>query len=78
MTLLLFNLLTTSMLAGLIWFVQVVHYPLFEEIGEAGWKRYHDHHARRTTTVVAPRGCGCFWRHLGWRGRRSGWSFSSG
>ncbi len=30
------HLLATSAMVGLIWFVQVVHYPLFAVVGSAG------------------------------------------
>lgn len=45
---------STWFMTGLIWFVQVVHYPLFELVGEAGFSRYEKAHARRTTWVVLP------------------------
>ncbi len=41
-------------MVGLIWFVQVVHYPLFEGVGERGFARYSQEHARLTTYVVLP------------------------
>lgn len=41
-------------MAGLIWFVQVVHYPLFAKVGEGAFKEYEHDHQRRTTWVVAP------------------------
>ena len=44
----------TVAMTGLIWFVQVVHYPLFASVGEAGFERYEAAHVRRTTWVVAP------------------------
>lgn len=43
----------TWAMVGLIWFVQVVHYPLFAGVGPAGYARYAAEHARRTTWVVA-------------------------
>ncbi|MGF1572821.1 MAG: hypothetical protein ACFCU1_07095 [Sumerlaeia bacterium] len=39
---------------GLIWFVQVVHYPLFAVVGESGYKAYQLEHMRLTTFVVMP------------------------
>lgn len=39
---------------GLIWFVQVVHYPLFLRVGAEGFAAYETAHANRTTYVVAP------------------------
>ena len=40
-------------LVGLIWFVQVVHYPLLAVGGEPGFTARHAEHSRRTTWVVA-------------------------
>jgi len=45
---------TTVAMAGLIWFVQIVHYPLFARVGEASFPGYEEAHMRRTTWVVAP------------------------
>lgn len=44
----------TWFMTGLIWFVQVVHYPLFAKVGDAAFKPYEHAHQRRTTWVVAP------------------------
>ncbi|HLO41720.1 MAG TPA: hypothetical protein VK176_11915 [Phycisphaerales bacterium] len=44
----------TLAMAGLIWFVQIVHYPLMAQVGEACWARYSELHRRKTTLVVAP------------------------
>ena len=52
MTLLLVCLLATAFMAGLSWFVGVVHYPLFAGVGAAGWGDYHRRHSDRTTLVV--------------------------
>lgn len=41
-------------MAGLCWFVQVVHYPLFAAVGEQGFGSYAQLHAERTSWVVAP------------------------
>jgi hypothetical protein len=40
-------------LLGLVWFVQVVHYPLFALVGRDGWTAYEAAHRTRTTAVVA-------------------------
>jgi hypothetical protein len=42
------------MMNGLIWFVQIVHYPLMTRAGREGFARYEAGHTARTTTVVAP------------------------
>ena len=52
--LLLLQLTATLLMTGLIWFVQIVHYPLFEEVGSSSLARYENLHARRTTWVVFP------------------------
>ena len=45
---------STLMMTGLIWFVQLVHYPLMRQVGESGFARYEREHTRRTTWIVAP------------------------
>lgn len=44
----------TFAMVGLIWFVQVVHYPLFGCVGPEGFPKFAQLHQRRTTWVVAP------------------------
>lgn len=39
---------------GVIWFVQLVHYPLFQQVGAQQFAAYSAAHANRTTVVVAP------------------------
>lgn len=50
----LIQILTTSMMTGIIWFVQVVHYPLFTKIPKEGFTCYEQAHTVRTGWVVAP------------------------
>lgn len=45
---------STLMMTGLIWFVQVVHYPLFARVGESAFTVYAAQHQRLTTTIVGP------------------------
>ena len=45
---------STLALLGLIWFVQVVHYPLFSLVGREHFVEYERLHQMRTTWVVAP------------------------
>jgi hypothetical protein len=52
-TLLLVHAAVTLGMVGLIWFVQVVHYPLFDQVGADRFMEYHRRHVRRTTWVVA-------------------------
>jgi hypothetical protein len=42
------------MLCGLIWFVQVVHYPLFALVDAESFKKHHHQHTKLTTFVVLP------------------------
>ena len=48
------HLAATAAMAGLIWFVQLVHYPLFADVGRDGFVAYEAAHQRRTTWVVGP------------------------
>ena len=41
-------------MVGVIWFVQVVHYPLFAAVGTSEFTAYEQQHQRLTTYVVAP------------------------
>lgn len=52
--LLLVQITSTLAMVGLIWFVQVVHYPLFSAVGRSNFGHYERSHQRRTTIVVAP------------------------
>jgi hypothetical protein len=42
----------TLFMTGLIWFVQVVHYPLFNRVGKADFTAYEQQNTRRTGWVV--------------------------
>ncbi|CAN5824624.1 hypothetical protein BH11PLA1_BH11PLA1_00640 [soil metagenome] len=44
----------TWFMTGLIWFVQIVHYPLMGAIPAAALPAYEQGHQRRTTCVVGP------------------------
>jgi hypothetical protein len=48
------HLAGTAAMVGLIWFVQVVHYPLFAHVGVDGFDRYALEHQRLTSFVVGP------------------------
>ena len=52
--LLMSHLFATVAMVGLIWFVQVVHYPLFASVGAEGFAEYERLHQRRTAFVVGP------------------------
>lgn len=52
--LLLFHCAATLSMAGLIWFVQVVHYPLLARVGAGAFGAYEREHTRLTGYIVAP------------------------
>ena len=52
--LLMAQLASTLPLVGLIWTIQLVHYPLFELVGEESQVDYQKEHMNRITWVVAP------------------------
>lgn len=48
------NLLATLTMFGVIWAVQLVHYPLFAGVGSDGFAAYEAAHQTRITFVVFP------------------------
>lgn len=48
------HLAATAAMVGLIWFVQVVHYPLFARVGTDRFVEYESHHTRLTAFIVGP------------------------
>ncbi len=48
----LLNVLATFFMTGLIWFVQLVHYPLFAAVGQSSFVNYEVQHNNLTTYVV--------------------------
>src|SRR5437868_2565525 len=44
----------TVAMTGIIWFVQLVHYPLFDAIDPAVFQQFERRHVQATTWVVAP------------------------
>lgn len=51
---LLVNLVATLFMVGLIWMVQIVHYPLFDDIGEQNFASYQQRHQNRISYIVGP------------------------
>ena len=51
---LLAHLAVTCFLAGLIWVVQLVHYPLFGAVERSGFAAFEAEHSKRITWIVAP------------------------
>ena len=48
------NAAATWLMAGVIWIVQLVHYPLFARVGPDGFAGYHAAHSSRISLVVGP------------------------
>ena len=51
---LLTQVFATLFMVGLIWFVQIVHYPLYANVGREQFPEYEALHNRMTTWVVGP------------------------
>ena len=67
----LLQLACTLAMTGIIWFVQVVHYPNFLQVSTSDFVRFEASHATRTGWVVAPLMClelalafSMLWPHL--------------
>ena len=52
--LLTFHNASTWALVGLIWTIQLAHYPLFSQIGREAFQSYHQRYTQKITWVVAP------------------------
>ena len=52
MTIAYIHFISTVFMAGIIWFVQIVHYPLFHRVGENESRSYASEHQKRTSWVV--------------------------
>jgi hypothetical protein len=50
----LMHLSASLYMVGLIWFVQVVHYPMFAKVGTREFAIYEQRHSILTTWVVGP------------------------
>ncbi len=48
------TVLSTFWMLAVIWFVQMVHYPLFEDVDEDAFLDYHRTHEWWTTWIVGP------------------------
>ena len=43
----------TLYMTGIIWLIQIIHYPLFKLVGEKSFIDYHRGHIRQTSLVIA-------------------------
>lgn len=50
----LIQLFATLYMTGLIWFVQIVHYPMFADVPAESFVRYEAIHQTRTSFAVGP------------------------
>ncbi|MBD3335043.1 MAG: hypothetical protein GF355_05965 [Candidatus Eisenbacteria bacterium] len=48
------HLMVTTAMAGIVWFVQIVHYPLFTAYTRESFAAVATEHQRRTGWIVAP------------------------
>lgn len=49
-----FNLANTFLLIGLIWIIQIVHYPSFRFFDKKSFLPFHHFHTKSITKIVAP------------------------
>lgn len=54
LSILLANVVATLFVLGLIWMVQVVHYPLFDDVGQENYLSYQQRHQTNITYIVGP------------------------
>ena len=52
--LLLIHLISTSLMVGIIWVIQVVHYPSFHFIGNSRYISFQKFHMERISYIVIP------------------------
>ena len=52
MTIFWLNLASTWFMVGLIWLIQIVHYPLFNYVGSEEFRVFHENHINLITPVV--------------------------
>ena len=52
--LLLIHLISTSLMVGIIWVIQVVHYPSFHFIGSSRYISFQKFHMERISYIVIP------------------------
>ncbi len=53
-TVFMIHLMCCTYMVGLIWTIQLVHYPAFEFVALDQFKEFHNFHTRRITYVVLP------------------------
>ena len=53
-TLLLMQVASTLILVGLIWTIQLVHYPLFDHVEAERFRDFHRQHSEHISWLVVP------------------------
>lgn len=48
------QVLSCAFMTGLIWTIQVLHYPAFAYVDEGRFKKFHGFHSRNITFIVLP------------------------
>lgn len=48
------HVVVTSMMVGIIWLIQLVHYPMMSGLDQANFKFWHEFHSRHISYIVAP------------------------
>ena len=49
-----FNVISAFLLTGVIWTIQIVHYPSFHYIDKLSFTNFHHFHERRISIIVMP------------------------
>ena len=50
----LINIITTCVLIGVIWVIQLVHYPSFAFVDSSKFSAFHQHHSTSISYIVLP------------------------
>lgn len=48
------NLVLSAFMNGVIWIIQLVHYPSFNYVAIDQWQLFHQKHTKRIAPIVAP------------------------
>jgi hypothetical protein len=51
---LLLHIVSCAFMTGLIWVIQILHYPAFRFVAAAQFKNFHEFHSRNITFIVLP------------------------
>ena len=48
------QIILSALMTGIIWIIQLVHYPSFQYIKSSAWEAFHQFHTSRMRYIVAP------------------------